>query len=68
MATKTTFIAVENKIHSVSNLVKKKNDLNTKINETDKKIPDHNQDNYVTTPESNKLTSENLAARLNKQI
>ena len=56
MATKTTFIAVENKIHSVSNLVKKKNDHNTKINEIDKKIPDHNHDNYITTPESNKLT------------
>ena len=30
----------------------------------EKKITDHNHDNNITTPEFNKLTSENFAARL----
>ena len=38
----------------------KKNDYNTKINETEKKITDDNHDNYSTIPEFNKLTSANL--------
>ena len=42
----------------------KKTDYNTKINETEKKITDDNHDKYITTPEFNKLTSENFAARL----
>ena len=42
----------------------KKTDYNTKINETEKKITDHNHDKYITTPELNKLTAENSAARL----
>ena len=63
LATKTALNAVENKIPSVSNLVKK-TDYNTKINEIEKKITDHNHDKYITTPEFNKLTSENFAARL----
>ena len=32
-----------------------------------KKITDHHHDKYITTPEFNKLTAENFAARL-KQI
>ena len=63
LANKASFNAVENKISSVSNLVKKI-DYNTKINEIEKKITDHNHDKYITTPEFNKLTSENFAARL----
>ena len=55
--------AVENKIPSVSNLVKK-SDYNTKINEIEKKITDHSHDKYITTPEFNKFTSENFAARI----
>ena len=39
-------------------------DYNTKINEIEKRIMDHNQDKYITTPEFKKLTSEHLAARL----
>ena len=35
-----------------------------KINEIEKKITDHNHDKYITTPEFNKLTAENFAARL----
>ena len=42
----------------------KKPYYNTKINETEKKNTDHNHDKYITTPEFNKLTAENLAARL----
>ena len=42
----------------------KKTDYNTKINEIEKKITDHNHDKYITTPEFNKLTSQNFAARL----
>ena len=34
------------------------------MNETEKTITDHNHDKYITTPEFNKLTSENFAARL----
>ena len=37
----------------------------TKINEIEKKITDHDHINkYITTPEFNKLTSENFAVRL----
>ena len=43
----------------------KKTDYDTKINEIDKNISDHDNSNkYITTPEFNKLTSENFAARL----
>ena len=64
MATASFLTAFKNKIPSVSNLVKKKKtDHNTKINETENEIIDHNDDKYITTPECNKLT-ENLAARL----
>ena len=52
-------------IPNISNLVKKKNDYNTKINEIEKKITDH--DRYITTQEFNKLTAKNFAARL-KQV
>ena len=63
LATTNSLTAVENKIPNVSNLVKQ-TDYNTKINEIEKKITDHNHDKYITTPEFNKLTSENFAARL----
>ena len=38
------------------------NGLNTKISEVEEKIPDHAK--YITTQEFNKLTAENLTARL----
>ena len=63
LASTTALTAVENKIPNVSNLVKK-TDYNTKINEIEKKITDHSHDKYITTPEFNKLTAENVAARL----
>ena len=55
--------AVENKILSVSNLVKK-TDYDTKVKEIEKKTTDHKHDKYINTPEFNKLTAENFAARL----
>ena len=43
----------------------RKTDYNTKINEIEKKITDHNHSNkYDTTQEFDKLTLENFAARL----
>ena len=51
------------KISNVSNLIKK-TDYNTKINETGNRITYHDHDKYITTPEFNKLTSENFAGRL----
>ena len=49
LATSTSLTAVENRIPNVSNLVKK-SDYNTKINEIERKIADHNHDKYITTP------------------
>ena len=63
LRTMSSLAAVENKIPGFSNLVKK-SDYNTKINEIEKKITDHSHDKYITTPEFNKLTSENFAARI----
>ena len=55
--------AVENKIASVSNLVKKA-DYDTKVTEIENKLTDHKHDEDITAPEFNKLTAENFAARL----
>ena len=63
LGTTSALTAAENKIPSISNLVKKI-DYDTKVNEIVKKITDHNHDKYITTPEFNKLTAENFAARL----
>ena len=66
LATSSSLTAVENKKRSASNLVKK-TDYNTTINDIEKKITDHNHDEYIATPEFNKLTAENFAAIL-KQV
>ena len=42
----------------------KNTDYNTKINEIEKKITNHDHDKYITTQEFNKLTSDNFTARL----
>ena len=42
----------------------KKTDYNTKINETEKKITDHDHAKYITAQECNKLVSDNFAAVL----
>ena len=59
----STLTAVINKIRSVSNLVEK-TVYDTKISELEEKLTDQKNDKYITTPEFNKLTAENFAARL----
>ena len=54
---------MENKMPSVSNLVKKA-DYDTKISELEKKITDYNHNKYITTPEINTLTASIFNARL----
>ena len=63
LATASALTAVGNKIHNISNLVKKIG-YNTKVNEIGKKVTDNSHDNYITTQEFNKLTTENFVARL----
>ena len=63
LATNSALTAVENKIPDVRSLVKK-TDYNTKRNEVEKKASDHNHDKYITTPELNRLTTENFKARV----
>ena len=55
--------AVENKIPDVSSLVTKTG-YNRKISDIEKKITDHDCDEYITTSEFNTLTTENFKARL----
>ena len=42
----------------------KKTDYNTKINEIEKKLTDHDHDKYITTPEFNALAADVFNARL----
>ena len=42
---------------SVSSLVKKKTDYDTKITEIENKLNNHNHDEYITTPEFNTLAA-----------
>ena len=63
LATNLALTAVENKIPDVSSLVTK-TDYNTKISDIEKKITDHDHDEYITTSKINKLTTENVKARL----
>ena len=59
----TALTAVENKMPNVSSLVKITN-YETKISELEKKLTDHNQDKYITTPELNALAADVFNARL----
>ena len=63
LATNSALTAFENKIPNPSNLVTKTN-YNTKISEIENKIIDHNHGKYITTQEFNRLTTENVKARL----
>ena len=63
LATNSALTAVENKKPDVSSLVKK-TDYKTKISEIENKVNDHNHGKYITTPEFNRLTTENFKARL----
>ena len=42
---------------------KNKKDYDTKISEIEKKVTNHNHDKYISTPEFNRLTTEDFAAR-----
>ena len=66
LATKNALITVENKITSVSSLVKKKTDYNTKITEIENELNNHNHDKYITTPEFNSLAANVFNARLSR--
>ena len=59
LATNSVLTAVENKIPNVNSLVKK-TDYNTKVSEIEGKVNTHNHNKYITTPEFNRLTTENL--------
>ena len=63
LATKNALTAVENKIPDVSNLVKK-TDYNSKVTEIKNKLNNHNHDEYIDTPEFNKLAADVFNARL----
>ena len=54
LATKRALTTVENKIRSVSNLVKK-TDYNTEVTEIENILNNHNHDKYIDTSEFNKL-------------
>ena len=64
LATTSALTAVENQIPGVSDIVQK-SDYNTKFNEEEKKISDHDHSNkYIASPKFNKLTPESFAERL----
>ena len=63
LPTSSALTAVENKIPEVSGLVAK-TEYDTKISDIEKKITDHNDDKYITSPEFNRLTTESFKARL----
>ena len=54
---------LKNKIPAVSNLVKK-TDFNTKITEIEKKLTDHNHDQYIDTQEFDKLAADVFNVRI----
>ena len=64
LATKTTLTTVENKIPSISDLIKKKTDYNTKITDIENKLNNHTQDKYFPTSEFNTLAANVFNTRL----
>ena len=63
LATKTALDIVENKIPNISNLLKKTG-YDTKNTEIEKKLTDHDHDQYITTPDFNTLAANVFNARL----
>ena len=63
LAAKTALTTVENKIPSISVLVKK-SDYNTKITDIENKLNNHNHDKYVATSKFNTLATDVFNARL----
>ena len=64
LLTKTALTTVENKIPSITGLVKKKTDYNTKITDIENKLNNHNHDKYVATSEFNTLAANVFNTRL----
>ena len=64
LATKTASTTVENKIPSITGLVKKKTDYNTKITDIENILNNHNHDKYVATSEFNTLAANVFNTRL----
>ena len=63
LATTSALTAIENKIPSISNLVKK-TDYDTKVTEIEKKLTDHNHDKYIDTSRFNTLATNFFNARI----
>ena len=63
LVTKAALTTVENKVPSVSGLVRK-TDYNTKITEIENKLNNHNHDKQITTPKFNNLAADVFNARL----
>ena len=63
LATKTALTTVESKIPSTNNLVEK-TDYNAKITEIENKITNHKHDEYITTPEFNRLATDAFNTRI----
>ena len=63
LTTTSALTTVENKIPSISNLVKK-TDYDTIVTEIEKKLTDHNHDKYITTTELNKLGTDTVNTRI----
>ena len=58
--------AVENKVPTVSSLVKRIN-YDTKISELGKNLTDHDHDKYISTPEFNTFAASVFDAKLAKE-
>ena len=63
LPTTTALTTVENKIASVSNLVKK-TDYDTQTTEIENKLNNNDHDKYITTLEFNTLAADVINARL----
>ena len=63
LTTNSALTAVENIVLDVENLIKK-TDYDAKISDIEKKVTGHDHDEYITTSEFYKLTTENLSSRL----
>ena len=63
--TKTEYNELVKKVNAIqttdASYLVRKTDYNTKINEIEKKITNHDHDKYISTEEFNKLTAGNFA-------
>ena len=61
-----TNLATTSALNTVEHSVSQKNDYNTKINETEKKITEHNHDKYIIIKELNTFMAEISDLRLKR--